>query len=357
MEARQRAELLGARGRGAGSNPGNRFERLIYDPDLGALEEGDEPRAVQTTYYRDSSRSVIAFNNSPDVGFDAGLNPYRGCEHGCAYCYARPTHEFLGFSAGIDFEARIMVKEDAPDLLRAELSRRNWKPQVLAMSGVTDCYQPIERRLKTTRRCLEVLAEFRNPVSVITKNHLVTRDRDVLVQLAKHNAAIVNISVTTLDADLAKRLEPRASTPGRRLDAIRELTAAGIPVNVMIAPIIPGLTDHEIPTLMEAAARAGAISAAYTIVRLPLAVAPIFTEWLERFVPGKKEKVLQRIRSMRGGALNKAGFGSRMRGEGPFADQIRQLFRIQSRRLKLDGPGPSLSTAAFRVPTAQMTLF
>jgi len=357
METRQPAELLGAVARGAGSNPANRFERFACEPDLEALAENDEARRpVRTRYFRDSSQSVIAYNNSPDVGFDAGVNPYRGCEHGCAYCYARPTHEYLGFSAGIDFESRIIVKEDAPDLLRRELSARKWKPQVLAMSGVTDCYQPIERRLQLTRRCLEVLAEFRNPVSVITKNHLVTRDIDLLGSLAAHHAALVNVSITTLDADLAKSLEPRASTPRRRLDAIRELTASGIPVNVMMAPIIPGLTDHEIPAVLESAANAGAVFAGYTIVRLPLTVAPIFSEWLERFVPGQKGKVLERIQSIRGGKLNKTEFGERMRGEGPFADQIRQMFRIHSRRLGLDRNGPALSVEAFRVPSDQLTL-
>ncbi len=356
MESRQPAELLGAHGRGAASNPSNRFEKLDYEPDLGALE-GDESRPVRTRYFRDASRSIIAYNDSPDVGFDAGLNPYRGCEHGCAYCYARPTHEFLGFSSGIEFESMIMVKENAAELLRAELSSKKWKPQVLAMSGVTDCYQPIERRLQLTRRCLEVLVEFRNPVSVITKNHLVTRDIDLLSKLAEHGAASVNISITTLDPGLAKKLEPRASAPSRRLDAVRELTAARIPVNVMVAPIIPALNDHEIPALLKAAADAGAASAAYTLIRLPLAVATIFSEWLDRHRPGQKRKILERVMSMRGGKLNEGRFGERMRGEGVFADQIRQMFRVSCRRYGLDREIPPLSVSAFRVPSAQLDLF
>jgi DNA repair photolyase len=356
METRQSAELLGACGRGATSNPGNRFEQLDYEPDLGALEN-ESPRPVRTRYFRDASRTVIAYNNSPDVGFDAGLNPSRGCEHGCAYCYARPTHEFLGFSAGIDFESMIMVKENAADLLREELSSRKWKPQVLAMSGVTDCYQPIERRLGITRRCLEVLAEFRNPVSIITKNHLVTRDIDLLGRLVEHHAAVVNISITTLDPHLARSLEPRASVPSRRLSAVQELAKSGIPVNVMMAPIIPGLTDHEIPRLLDAAARAGASSATYTIVRLPLAVAPIFSEWLDRHRPMEKQKVLERLKAMRRGKLNDPRFGERMRGDGAFADQIRQMFRISCRRYGLEREVSPLSTAAFRVPGSQLDLF
>ena len=215
----------------------------------------------RTQFFKDHSQTIIARNDSPDVGFDASLNPYRGCEHGCIYCYARPTHEFLGFSAGLDFESKIMVKEDAPELLRAELSSPKWQPQVIFMSGVTDCYQPVERKLKLTRRCLEVLAEFRNPVFIVTKNQLVTRDTDLLAELARHQAAAVWLSITTLDSDLRKVMEPRTSPPAARLAAIRELAAAGIPVGVNVAPVIPGLTDHEMPAILQAAAEAGATSA------------------------------------------------------------------------------------------------
>jgi DNA repair photolyase len=335
------------RGRGASINPPNRFEALHYeledwcDPDL-------EERLVRTQYFSDDSQTVVAYNNSPDVGFDASLNPYRGCEHGCAYCYARPTHEYLGFSAGTDFESRILVKLDAAKLLAIELSRRTWVPQILCLSGVTDSYQPIERKLGITRACLRVLANFRNPVSVITKNHLVTRDADLLCQMAAVNAARVTVSITTLDPDLARVLEPRASSPSYRLDAIAKLREAGIPAGVNIAPIIPGINEHEIPKIAEAAAKAGAQHAGYTIIRLPLTVAPVFIAWLETHFPERKDKVLNAIRRMREGRLNTSEFGARMRGDGPAADQIRQIFRVSCRRADLDHPQPELSTAAFR---------
>jgi DNA repair photolyase len=340
------------RGRAAGGNPPNRFERLLLEP------EEPLPDAVPTLFLRDSSRSVIARNDSPDVGFDASLNPYRGCEHGCAYCYARPSHEYLGFSAGLDFETRILVKEQAPDLLRRELDSPRWEPQVLALSGVTDPYQPVERRLELTRRCLRVLAEYRNPVSLITKSALVTRDRDLLSVLARFDAVSVAISITTLDTELARRLEPRASRPADRLRAIRHLSASGIPVGVMVAPVLPGLTDHEVPAILEAAAGAGARFAGYVMLRLPGAVAEVFEDWLARHAPERKEKVLARIRSLRGGRLNDPRFGSRGRGEGPFADQVRALFETGMRRVGLPSERPRLSTAAFRRPGGvQLGLF
>jgi len=511
----------GPKGRGASGNPQNRFERLGYEPDPDA-EEG-ERSSPRTMLFRDSTRSIVASNNSPDVGFDVSVNPYRGCEHGCSYClsgetpilmgngtvrrlvdlrpgdeihgtkrvgrsrqyvrttvlahwrtvkpayrvtladgtelvtsgdhrfltergwkyvmdgptcrphlttndklvgvgafavsardesaitrkrdfegravtsraqlrvrsieplgvdvplydittgtgdfiangvvshncYARPTHEYLGFSAGLDFESRIMVKEDAPELLRKELSSPRWKPQPISMSGVTDPYQPVERKLRITRRCLEVLAEFRNPVVLITKSALVTRDVDVLGELARHRAVGVILSVTTLDPELAGALEPRAAAPARRIEAIRTLAQAGIPVGVFAAPIIPALTDHEIPAILEAAAEAGASFAGYTIVRLPGAVEAIFEEWLDRFEPSRKEKVLNRLREMRGGALNDPRFGVRMRGEGAFAAQIRGLFNIAKKKTGLDKPMPDLSVDAFRCPPrgGQLSLF
>jgi DNA repair photolyase len=335
------------RGRGANINPANRFEALRYE-----LEDWCEPdsdtRSVPTQFFRDDSQSVISYNNSPDVGFDASLNPYRGCEHGCAYCYARPTHEYLGFSAGIDFESRILVKPNSSVLLAAELAKSSWTPQNLALSGVTDAYQPIERKLQITRSCLKVLAEFRNPVIVITKNHLVTRDTDHLGELAAVNASAVTLSITTLDPKLARIMEPRASSPSQRLDAIANLHEAGIPVGVNVAPIISGINEHEIPSITEAAAEAGAQFASYTIVRLPLTVAPVFVAWLETHFPERKEKVLSRIRSMRNGKLNNPDFGSRMRGEGPMAEQIRQLFQVSCRRAGLNRDHKELSTAAFR---------
>ncbi len=356
MEAGQRTALVPP-ARGAGFNPKNRFEKLELVSEPEDVWPDDEPRPLRTEFLRDDTQSIITRNDSPDVSFSASLNPYRGCEHGCAYCFARPTHEYLGFSAGLDFESKIVVKENAPELLRAELSSRRWKPQVLGMSGVTDCYQPVERKLEITRRCAAILAEFRNPVAVITKNHLVTRDADHFAELAKYNAVVVAVSVTTLDAALAKTLEPRASPPSRRLAAIEELSSAGIPVHVMAAPCIPGLTDHEMPAIFAAGAKAGARSGSYVPLRLPWAVAPIFEEWLERHAPGQKEKVLGRVREMRGGKLNDPRFGSRMRGEGFYAEQMRSLFQLSYRKAGFAGEHAPLSTAAFRVPAAQLDLF
>ena len=340
------------RGRGATFNPANRFEQLHYDIEE-FDSEGDGPGTAPnprpaTTFFRDESQSIISYNDSPDIGFNASLNPYRGCEHGCAYCYARPTHEYLGFSAGLDFESKIMVKPRAAELLRGELGSKNWKPQVLNLSGVTDCYQPIERKLGITRACLQVLAEFRNPAFVVTKNHLVTRDIDLLGELARFDAAGVALSITTLNRDLAQKLEPRAVTPQTRLDAISRLRAGGIPVGVMAAPIIPGLNDHEIPSILAAAAEAGAQFAFYTIVRLPLSVAPVFRDWLEAHFPDRKEKILGRIRSMREGKLNVSEFGRRMQGDGIFAEQILRIFEVSRRRHGLDSTSRQLNTKAFR---------
>ncbi len=503
-------------GRGAARNPKNRFERIEVEPDLDHLDHLDkfdelenEESRPETIYLRDSTRSIITTNDSPDVGFDASINPYRGCSHGCSYCmvgdtsilmadgtirpleelrvgdeiygtvesggcrryaktrvlahwdtrkpayrialadgtslvasgdhrflaergwkfvagagrrprlainenlmgigasgraaalggavesgaglrvkeiealetqtlfdittgtgdfvangivghncFARPNHEYLGFSAGLDFETRIMVKEDAPELLRKELSSSRWKPRTLAMSVATDAYQPIEKKLGITRRCLEVLAEFRNPVAVVTKNHLVTRDLDLLSELAKYNAAAVMVSLTTLDDDLRRRMEPRTSSPKRRLAAIEKLSKAGIPVGVMAAPVIPGLTDHELPRLLEAAAGAGAMSAGYTMLRLPYAVAPLFEDWLARNYPDRKEKILGRIREIRGGKLNDPRFGTRMKGEGFYAEHVSKLFAVSARKAGIEArKSPRLSTGAFRVMGDQPSLF
>jgi len=343
------------RGRGAASNPANRFEHTHY-----ARSEWDDPDdpSPDTVLLKDSSRTIINFNDSPDVGFEASINPYRGCEHGCVYCFARPNHEYLGFSAGLDFETKILVKENAPELLRKELSSARWVPQTIAISGVTDAFQPIERRLRLTRRCLEVLAEFLNPVVIITKNELVTRDIDLLSQLARHDGALVFISVTSLDSGLARRLEPRASQPGRRLGAIEALAKAGIPVGALVAPVIPGLTDHELPSILEAAASAGATAAGYVPLRLPFGVAPLFEEWLALHEPLRKEKILGRIREMRGGRLNDPNFGSRMHGQGPYADHIRSLFEMSCRKFRLNASRPKLTAAAFRRPgPSQLGLF
>jgi DNA repair photolyase len=345
------------RGRGASWNPPNRFERLQVD--RSEWLDPDDP-LPETVLLEDATRSILARNDSPDVGFDVGINPYRGCSHGCAYCYARPTHEYLGFSAGLDFETRILVKRKAPDLLREALSSPRWRPQVIGLSGNTDAYQPAERRLRITRRCLEVLAELRNPVTIVTKSYLVTRDVDLLAELAEHRAVAVVLSITSMRSDIQRVMEPRASTPARRLGAIRVLAAAGIPVGVNVAPVVPGLTDHEMPEILEAAADAGASFAGYIVLRLPHGVKDIFAEWLDRHFPERRDKVLNRVRALRGGALYDSRFEVRGRGEGPWADQLRALFGITRARLGLDR-APELSTASFRRPAApagpQMDLF
>jgi DNA repair photolyase len=347
------------RGRGASSNPANRYQTLSVELDPEISEDPEEPRPARSTVFlRDASRSLIATNQSPDLGFDASVNPYRGCEHGCAYCYARPYHEYLGFSPGLDFETRIVVKTEAPALLRAELSKPGWHPRPLAFSGVTDAYQPVERRLRLTRACLEVLAEFRNPVGVVTKNHLVTRDADLLGQLASHGAAQVWISLASLDRELVRDLEPRTSQPTMRLRAMRELAAAGVPVGVAVGPVIPGLNDHEIPAVLEAAREAGASYAWYVLLRLPPGVDEVFTRWLEQHRPERAGRVLARIRDTRAGGLSDSRFGHRMRGQGSYAEQIRSLFQVSARRCGLDQERPELSAAAFRDPAgSQMRLF
>jgi DNA repair photolyase len=351
------------RGRGAAENPPNRFDRLHVAVDPLDLDEetlretlGDDA-PPPTEYFVDASRSIITHNDSPDIPFTASLNPYRGCEHGCIYCYARPYHEYLGLSAGLDFETRIFVKTDAPALLRDELMRKSWKPTTLALSGVTDAYQPVERTLQITRGCVAVLAEFRQPVGVITKNALVTRDIDLLAPLAEVQAAEVALSITTMDEDLRRVMEPRASAADRRFEAIARLNEAGIPAGVMMAPIIPGLNDHEIPKLLARAAEAGARFAGYTMLRLPHAVAPLFEAWLARHFPDRQRKVLDRIRDIRGGRLNDPNFGTRMRGDGPFADLVADVFAKARDRAGIPRRGASLSVEAFHRPTPQLSLF
>ena len=341
-----RTPLPVLKGRGASWNPPNRFERLHVDRE--GWTDPDDP-APETVLLDDASRSILSRNDSPDVGFDVSVNPYRGCAHGCAYCYARPTHEYLGFSAGLDFETRILVKRQAPALLREALTSPKWSPEPIMLSGNTDAYQPTERRLRITRRCLEVLAEFRNPVAITTKSYLVTRDVDILQELAAVDAAAVSVSVTTLRNEVQRTLEPRASSPARRLGAIRVLADAGIPVGVSVAPVIPGLTDHELPGILEAAADAGASFASLILLRLPHGVKDIFEAWLTQHVPERKDKVLNRMRELRGGKLYDARFAVRGRGQGPWAEQLQALFRLTRDRLGLNRP-VKLSTEAFRRP-------
>jgi DNA repair photolyase len=353
------------RGRGALENPAGRFEKLstavdsdamdaLYDP-----EEAEENARRCTQIFKDKSKTIIATNDSPDIGMEATVNPYRGCEHGCIYCYARPGHEYFGLSAGIDFETKIFAKPEAAKLLEQKFSLPSWEPKVVTLSGVTDCYQPIEKQLKITRGCMEVLRDFRNPAAIITKNHLVTRDIDIFSEMAKYNCIVVNVSVTTLDSKLSRSMEPRASQPHMRLRAIEALAKAGVPVNVMMGPIVPGLTEHEIPSILQKTAEAGAVSAAYTMMRLPYGVKDLFQTWVHQHYPDRAKKILNRIREVRGGNLNDPRFGSRMRGEGFHADQIAHIFKMSKKRYGLDKGFPRLTTKHFRHDgrSTQMNLF
>ncbi len=329
------------RGRGALANPSGRFEDKTHETDaetFNALLEADADivdKQIPTQVFRDTSRTIVTSNDSPDVGMDFTINPYRGCEHGCIYCYARPTHEYLGMSAGLDFESKIFVKHDAATLLREKLGSRAWQPKVIFFSGITDPYQPLERKLKITRSCLEVLREFRNPAALISKNHLVMRDVDIFADMAARNLVHVNLSITTLDAKLARVMEPRASRPDMRLRALETLAKAGVPVGVMIGPVLPGLTDHEIPAILKAAADAGAGSAGYTMLRLPYGVKDLFQTWLHEHFPDRAEKVLRRLREMHDGKLYDSEFNHRMRGSGKHAQQIEDLFNLYRNRYGL----------------------
>ena len=342
-------------GRGAQIQTVNRFERLRLENDFEHFDETDPsaglPQAVTTQYLPDDSQSIVSENDSPDIGFRYSLNPYRGCAHGCVYCYARPTHEYLGLSAGLDFESRILVKERAPELFRKWLARKNWQPEVIVFSGVTDCYQLAERRYGLTRACLEVALEARQPIGIVTKNALITRDLDLLRAMTAEGVIHVAISVTTLAAELAHTMEPRTAPPESRLKAIRALSHAGIPVSVMVAPVIPGLNDSEIPAILKAAAEAGALSACYVMLRLPLNVKPIFLDWLDRTMPSHKDRILSRIRNTRDGELSESQFGKRMRGAGPIAEQIKQTFSVFAKRYGLERKLPPLKTDRFRRPT------
>ncbi|MEQ8856358.1 PA0069 family radical SAM protein [Gimesia sp.] len=338
---------------GSHINPPNRFESIYTEPDLEQLEWDDEylsrPRRIE--YLDDQSKSIVTENDSPDLNFRFSVNPYRGCTHGCSYCYARPFHEYLGYNAGLDFETKIMVKRDAPKLFRDFLSRSDWRPELIAFSGITDCYQPAEREFQLTRQCLEVASEANQPVGIVTKNALVVRDLDILQSMAQRSLVNVSLSITTLDPELAREMEPRTSIPAARLRAIRELSAAGVPTKVMVSPIIAGLNDHEIPAILQAAKEAGARSASYIMLRLPLTVEPVFLEWLERTQPTRKERVISRIRQTRDGKLNSAEFGTRIRGTGEISEQIGNLFQVFARKHGLDERLPALDFKQFRPPT------
>jgi DNA repair photolyase len=341
------------RGRGAAIQPNNPYLPVRLEADLEHVE-ADEEYLEQlgrppTEYLPDESQSIVAENDSPDVGFRYSVNPYRGCAHGCSYCYARPTHEYLGLSAGLDFETKVFVKYRAPELLREFLARPKWQAEVIAFSGVTDCYQPAEREFRITRGCVEVAAECRQPVGIITKNALVTRDIDLFQQLAEHRAICVSLSITTLDAKLARVMEPRTSSPEARLRALCELREAGIRTNLMVAPIIPGLNDSEIPAILTAAREAGAQSAGYVLVKLSSTVRPVFLDWLERSYPDKADRIQSLIRSVRGGKLNDANFGSRQVGTGNLAELIANTFDLWSAKLGY-AEHPPLNADAFQPP-------
>jgi DNA repair photolyase len=338
------------RGRGARSNVTGRFEtalRTRADDGWGSLGELD---AFRTDVFEDTARTIITRNDSPDISFDRSINPYRGCEHGCVYCYARPSHCYLGHSAGLDFETKLYAKPNAAALLRRELAAPRYKPQTIALGANTDPYQPIERTRGITRQILEVLADTGHPVGIVTKSALVMRDIDILAPMATQGLAKVAISITTLDRHTARAMEPRAATPARRLQAIRALSAAGIPVTVMVAPVIPGLTDHEIEPILSAAHEAGARDAGYVLLRLPLEISPLFQEWLADAFPGRAKRVLSLLQSMHGGRDYNAAFGVRQRGRGPFADLIAQRFRKAVVRLGLNQDRHALRTDLFRHP-------
>ncbi len=348
------------RARAATSNASGRFEahtRIAIDD--GWAKDDEDPSPIKTTYYADTSRTVIARNKSPDVSFDRSLNPYRGCEHGCIYCFARPTHAYLGLSPGLDFETQIMVKPDAAELLKAELSKPGYRPDVMAIGTNTDPYQPAEKSLKLMVCILDVLRDFQHPVSVVTKGALIRRDVGVLAEMAAVGLAKAGISITTLDTKLCRALEPRAASPVQRLKSIECLAKAGIPVRVMVAPVIPGLTDHEIEAILKSAADAGAEMASNIALRLPLEVAPLFEDWLEENRPLRAAKVLGRMREMHGGKLYDATFGQRMRGKGVQADLISNRFKLACKRYGLRTGGRTLRCDLFKVPgrATQLSLF
>jgi len=344
------------KGRGAVSNRSGRYEReervAVDDGWAGAPAEGEEDEApsLRTTVAIDTTRTIVARNDSPDIPFDRSINPYRGCEHGCIYCFARPTHTYLGLSPGLDFETKLLMKPDAASLLTRELRNPRYRCDVMAMGTNTDPYQPIEREHRITRQILEVLDAHNHPVSIVTKSALVMRDIDILGSMAKRGLAAVALSVTTLDRDLARAMEPRASTPPRRLAAIAALSAAGIPTSVMVAPIIPALNDMEIERILAASAAAGAKSAAYVLLRLPLEIKELFEEWLQANVPDRAKRVLDLVRQTRDGKLYDAEFGKRMTGSGPVAQLVRQRFKLAIKKLGLNQRAWNLDVTKFRVP-------
>jgi len=349
------------RGRGATTNHSGRFEAEAHEAfDDGWTDVDATPVPLRTTVQAERARTIITRNDSPDVGFDRSINPYRGCEHGCIYCYARPAHAYMGLSPGLDFESRLFFKPFAGRLLTAELSKPAYRPATIHIGGNTDPYQPQERRLRVTRGVLETLQVFRHPFSLITKSAMITRDIDILGPMGQAGLARAAVSITTLDRALARAMEPRAATPERRLDAVRRLSAAGVPTLVMVAPVIPGLNDHELEAVLERAAGAGALSAGYVVLRLPREIKDLFQDWLAANRPDRAARVMSLVRQMRGGKDYDAKWGERMKGEGPIAELINQRFKIARRRFGLDRSMPPLDASQFRVPPArgdQLDLF
>ena len=336
------------RGRGARGNLPGRFERQTYEPDPGVAEMAPHPN---TELIPERSKTIITRNNSPDIGFEQSINPYKGCEHGCIYCYARPSHAYLDFSPGLDFETKIVHKPNAADLLRRELARPRYVCKPIALGVNTDCYQPFEKQLRSTRALLEIMLETRHPVGLVTKSALVERDLDLLSELARLGLTHVFLSITTLDDELKRRMEPRTASPRRRLATIKRLTEAGVPAGVMFAPVIPALNDHELEAVLQASAEAGALWAGYTVLRLPNEVRPLFKDWLAEQYPLRAEHVMSRVRQIRGGRENDSSFGRRMRGQGQYAHLLRQRFGRACRRHGLNrGRRPKLKTTLFRPP-------
>jgi DNA repair photolyase len=341
-------------GRGALSNPAGRFERRQLEQIDDGWYAEEVPEAIPTSLEPDSAREVISTNDSPDIAFEQSINPYRGCEHACSYCYARPSHAYVGLSPGLDFETRLFYKADAAALLEKQLARPGYVCKSITLGANTDPYQPVERRMKVTRSILEVLTRTRHPVNIITKGALVLRDLDLLRELASEGLTSVALSITSLDAELKRRMEPRAAAPLARLRVVRELSAAGVPCAVMFAPVIPALNDHEMESVLEASAAAGARWAGYVLLRLPYEIKDLFREWLEEHYPQRAAHVMSLIRDMRGGRDNDPRFGTRMRGTGPYAELLRNRFHIASRRLGLNTtPRTGLNTTLFRAPTPQ----
>ena len=346
------------KGRGSGFNPANRFDTYHIEKVFEDEFFDDDDRAVPTQFIPDHTKNILSKNDSPDIPYTYSINPYRGCEHGCIYCYARPSHEYLGFSPGMDFETKILVKYDAPRLLEKVFLNPKWTPEPICVSGNTDCYQPAERNLKITRELLKVFLKFRNPVNMITKNFLITRDLDILSELAKLNLIEAVVSITTLNKELAHRMEPRTSIPAKRLEAIEKLTTAGVPVSVLTAPVIPGLNDHEFPEILRLAAEAGAQNAGYQILRLSHALKDLFKDWLERQYPNRYNKVIHSIQDVRDGKLNETEFGKRMRGEGEMADHIARVFQTFVKKYGLNKHRPIKKPAPFlRGGADQFNLF